>query len=168
MQSLKALQNVVDTMLRLPHGGVVIVYEDFATGLKAKQLFDQLIMPRDARSKHFFKMWDFSGLRVDSLRSRAVEDAAAADVVCLSLRGKAELPATVKEWAERWRKLRAAHRCTVVVLLEPVDDLFADDSATIGFLRNVAHNANADFLATRTEVLAEQENSFAREPLNCV
>src|SRR5690242_17252898 len=143
MQSLKAQEHLIENLSGMPHAKVVIVYEDFASGLKAKQLFDQFISPSEAENKDRVKMWDFGGLRFGSLRERAVEDASAADVVCISLQPDVQLPGGVKDWAEDWARQNGSQGSVLVVLLGLADDLFANDTDSIQFLRKVANMANA-------------------------
>jgi len=166
--SLEALRQAVGQILSLPHGEIVIVYEGFASGLKAKQLFDQLITPWDPDTKHRFKMWDFSGLRIDALRVRAIEDAVMADIVCISLEATTELPAAVRDWAEKWANYSAPQHRTLVALLEPTDDLFADQTPLIALLRDIAQRADAKFLIIRAETVASQQKTYSQEPLYCV
>jgi hypothetical protein len=155
-------------MLTLPKGEIVIVYEDFSCGLKAKQLFDQLITPWDPSSKHRFKMWDFNGLRIDSLRARAIQEAVAAAIVCVAPLVDTGLPQCVKEWAEKWCDRPVAHRRTLVALMEPADDLFADQSVVIDYLRDIAQRGKAEFLVVRTELFGTKQNTYTQEALNCV
>lgn len=166
MQSLENLNRIVGTLLSLPSAGVVIVYEDFVAGLKAKQLFSQFLNPLDAANKQRIRMWDFSGLRVDSLRKSAVRDAAAADVLCISAKGDAELPAGVKAWAEKWAGERGAHHCTMVVLLDTVDTVLASKLPIVQFLHGIAAKGNAEFLVAPLDPFGAPASLPANEPAN--
>lgn len=166
MQSLKAINQLVSALLNKPNAGVVVVDQDFSTGLKAKQLFDPFLNPQHPASKCCFQMWEFAGLRSDSLRKRAVRDAVASDIVCVSARGNAGLPAGVKSWAETWASQRSGHHCTMVVLLEAAEPELAADSRLTQFLRNVSTKGNADFLIAPLDPFGEVENSPACETTN--
>src|SRR5260370_40709165 len=82
---------------------VVIVYEDFSTGLKAKRVFDELF------GNYHLNMWEFKVLRLPALRAQAVRDATSAAMVCLAAHGEDDLPTAVKEWVDPGPGERAAH-----------------------------------------------------------
>lgn len=164
MQSLNAINQLASAVLNKPNVGVVIVYEDFSTGLKAKQLFDQFLKPQRPGVNCCVQMWEFAALRSDTLRKHAVSDAAASDIVCVSANGHAGLPACVKNWAENWASQRGGHPGTMVVLLEAAEAGLAAECPLSQFLRNVSHKGNADFLVAPLDPFGERKNSPTREP----
>jgi hypothetical protein len=85
----------------------------------------ELLYPRD------FPDWDL-----------AVQVAAKADVVILSLRGDAELPAEIREWIETWSRLTADNNPALVVLVDRLQT--SKTCATVAYLEEVADKAGID------------------------
>src|ERR1041384_5188943 len=81
---------------------VVIAYEDFETGKRAKKTCDFLAqnLGDDCRLSH--QMWKFDVLGIPKLREMAAKDAAQADMVIISCHGSNELPIELKAWIELW------------------------------------------------------------------
>ncbi|HEV2391962.1 MAG TPA: hypothetical protein VG146_06320 [Verrucomicrobiae bacterium] len=84
-----------------PTFNVVILYEDFNTGKKAKRTYDFLAENLDAPCQCANQMWKFDVLRIPKLCDMALRDAAEADVVILSCRG-GDLPGHLKDWLQSW------------------------------------------------------------------
>lgn len=159
MQSLTAMNPAGAVgAVGVPNPAVVIVYEDVATGLRAKEAFDRVFGRLDSSREYHLVMWEFSVLGFGALRARAVRDAAASDIVCVAAHGEHDLPAGVKEWAERWAKEPMTHRCTMVALLEAVDAELPEDTLLIEFLREVASKRDAEFLLESLDDLGEAGN----------
>ncbi len=71
---------------------VLAVYEDFATGLRARQTLDQTVQRLEADADVQVNLWRFDLLREPALRQQAAEEAAEADIVFVSMHGQSELP----------------------------------------------------------------------------
>jgi hypothetical protein len=152
MEPLKDLRDLVGAAARaVSRPEVVIVHEDFSTGLAAKQLIDQLFGRFNSGCKHQFKMWEFSALRLMGPRAQAVREAAQAPIVCLSAHGDSSLLVGVKDWAERWARETAANSCGLVVLLGAVDRSPSGNTPMIQFLRHAANQRGASFLLCSTD-----------------
>src|SRR5258708_18500047 len=137
MEPLKDLRDLVGAAVRASsRPEVVIVHEDFSTGLAAKQLFDQLFDRFDSGGKHQFKMWEFSALRLMGPRAQAVREAAQAPIVCLSAHGDNSLLVGVKDWAERWAREAAQNPSALVVLLAAGARSASRDTLMTLFLRH--------------------------------
>ena len=165
MEPLKDLRDLVGAAARaMSRPEVVIVHEDFSTGLAAKQLFDQLFGRLDSGGKHQFKMWEFSALRLVGPRAQAVREAAQAPIVCLSAHGDNSLLVGVKDWAERWARESSTHACALIVLLGTVDRSPSGNTPMIQFLRHVAKQRGAAFLLCATTT-REQESDWEQKGL---
>ena len=70
-----------------PMFNVVIAYEDFETGKRAKKTYDFLVenLGHDARFSN--QMWKFDVLTIPKLREMAAKDATAADIIIISCHG---------------------------------------------------------------------------------
>lgn len=146
MPLLNALNHIAGALAGTPNAQVVIAYDSFSSGVRAKRFFDQHFAPSDPAGKYRCQMWDFAGLRPDCVRARAVRDALESDIVCLAVSSHDSLPEAVKAWAERWAQERGPRFCLMVLLLESPQTNAGGDRQLIQFLRNVAAKANADFL----------------------
>jgi len=154
MEPLKDLRELVSAAARAKsRPEVVIVHEDFSTGLAAKQLFDQLFGRFNSEARHQFKMWEFIALRLLGPRALAVREAAQAPIVCLSAHGDNSLLVGVKDWAERWAREPAQDPSALVVLLAAVDRSPSGNTPMIQFLRHAATQRGASFLLRTTDPL---------------
>jgi hypothetical protein len=163
MQTLNTLNQIAAALVSLPNAQVVIVYEKFYAGLKAKQFFDRQIAPAEPARRPRFQMWGFAGLRFDSVRAHALRDALESDMVCLALLSDAKLPEGVKVWAESWAHERGSHHCLMVVLLESMPVSLPGNSPIIQFLRDVAGKANAEFLMAPLDPFGLEQNPHVFE-----
>src|SRR5262249_20243772 len=118
MVTLQDFNQIVGAAARATPSEVVIVYEDFSTGLKAKRLLDQQFAAYDRAGKYHLNLWEFKVLRLLPLRAQAVRDASAAAIVCVATRGDEELPPGVKEWAERWAREKTDNHPTLMLLVD--------------------------------------------------
>jgi hypothetical protein len=89
----------------------VLIYENFAAGLRARRFFEALARASDKALKE--QMWNFEVLGIREARNAAASAARKADVVAVSVSGQLELPGTVQgvvryvALATRRRKSRA-------------------------------------------------------------
>src|SRR5215472_3208286 len=93
----------------------VVVYEDFATGLRARRTLEGLTQPLKADLGVRLNLWRFDLLREPPLRERVAQEAAEADVVFLSAHGRAELPVAVQQWLEDWFCRKGPEPCALAV-----------------------------------------------------
>src|SRR5262245_18091080 len=89
--------------------GVAIIYEDFATGLRAKEWLDRLCSQVGQEMEFELKLWRFDLLPAPSFQEDAASDAAAADMIILSGHRNDDLPASVRAWMNRWLSLKGDH-----------------------------------------------------------
>jgi hypothetical protein len=139
---------------------VVIVHEDFPSGLAARRLLEQLFVRANSESNQVFKMWEFGTLRLLGARTQAVREAAAAAIVCVSAHGDNSLLMGVKDWAERWARQPFVDDCALIVLLDTIDRSPAGNTPMIQFLRHAANLRGAAFLLCSTAICEPQENSW--------
>ena len=125
---------------------IVIVYEDFATGKKAKEACDFLVANLSYAWQVTSQMWKFEVLSLPSLREMAAKDAAMADLIILSSRGDNELPADVKSWIEMWRGLGGG-AVAVLALFGTSPGLGGHAQTTYAYLAGVAKRGQMEFFA---------------------
>jgi hypothetical protein len=148
-----------------PSFNVVIAYEDFETGKHAKKTYDFLVENIGGDWEFANQMWKFDVLSLPKLRDIAVEDAARADIIMISSRGR-ELPEQVKSWIESWLPI-AAGPLALVALFQHTREDFAQRDAARKYLAEVARRGNMEFFAQPgdwrqtqpTEILSTTENS---------
>lgn len=92
-----------------------ILYEDFATGLRAHLLLDRVRQCLGHGIQANEHLWRFDLLREPELLKEAVEEAVQADLVIVSAHGDGVLPEPLKDWAGEWL-LRAGQDVPGVVL----------------------------------------------------
>jgi hypothetical protein len=63
-------------------------------------------------------LWNFPIPAISQIGNLASQVAAEADIVILSLRGDAELPAEIREWIETWSRLIADNDPALVLLVD--------------------------------------------------
>jgi len=133
-----------------PIFNVVIAYEDFETGKKAKKTYDHLIenLGQEYRLNH--QMWKFEVLEIRSLREMAAKDAMAADIIILSSHGSHPLPEGVKAWMEEW----LSEKGNALALVALFDSESADPEnsrATRAYLAEVAKRGQMELFAQPLE-----------------
>ena len=127
-----------------PSFNVAIAYEDFETGKHAKKTYDFLVKTIGEDWRFANQMWKFDVLLLPKLREIAVEDAARADIIMISSRGR-ELPEHVKLWIESWLPFGAP--LALVALFQQVREDLAHGNISRNYLAKVARRANIEFFA---------------------
>jgi hypothetical protein len=125
------------------------VHEDSATGARAEE-FCQMVSRSLGLSCEFTKeMWLLTELRAPDLRAIAAKEAAAAELVIVSVHHAETLPNEVKSWIELWLKQKARRSIVLLALFDPP---YRGTSSSIqAYLRAVAERGNMEFLARSEE-----------------
>jgi len=123
---------------------LVVAYADRATRARALQLYDHLA--GQLLDDYDFKCawWKFDHLGDPALREHAVDDAADANMIVLSVQGQKDLPALGKAWIEDWLP-RRDNRKSALVALVAADEPEAANQGLISYLQSVARVARMDF-----------------------
>lgn len=96
----------------------LVVYEDLATGLRARQTLDRTVRELAADADVLVNLWRFDLLSEPGLRQRAAKEAADADIVFVSAHGRGALPATVNLWFREWFASKGGEPCALAVSLD--------------------------------------------------
>ena len=131
---------------------VSAVHEDSATGARAEEFCQTLV--RSLRGTHAInkEMWLLTELRTSPMRAVAAREAAAADLVIISVHHAETLPDEITTWIELWLKQRGSRPAVLLALFDP---LYLGSSGSIQlYLREVARRGNMEFLV-RTEDKSE-------------
>jgi hypothetical protein len=102
-------------------------------------------------------VWNFSLLRHSELREHATREAAAAEMVVLSLCGTSELPGHVKRWMEGLPSRRRRGEAALVALTGPGRG--QSNYVQLDFLRQIAATRKLDFICNQSTRLLEVERS---------
>ncbi len=83
-----------------PKFNVVILYEDSDTGKCAKHFYDAVIRQFEGECDFNLELWNFQIIAIPQIRDSTAHAAARADLVILSLHGKAELTVEIRNWVK--------------------------------------------------------------------
>lgn len=99
-------------------------------------------------------MWLFSELRAPQLRSVAAAEAAASDLVIISMHHQPSLPEEIDDWIGRWINQKGKKTKALVALF---DALHEGDSTSIQVcLKNLAQEGRLEFLVQNEESPSSQ------------
>jgi hypothetical protein len=82
--------------------GVLLLYEDLTTGIRAKQLVDQLVEHVNLVVSFRLDLRRFDLLPVPDLRGADTDQSLNSDILVLAAHGYDDLPPGVWAWLERW------------------------------------------------------------------
>jgi hypothetical protein len=123
----------------------VAIYEDGSTGRRAKRFYDKLILEFEDECDFSLQLWSFQVLAIPELRKLAIESAAQADFVILSLHGKAGLPVDIREWIETWSKLIIGKDLALITLVDKSTMTDGTNASALVYLKRLANRAKVDF-----------------------
>jgi len=129
-----------------PIFNVVIAYEDFETGKKAKKTYDHLIENLGQEYRLSNQMWKFDVLEVRGLREMAAKDAMKADIIILSSHGSHALPEGVRAWIQDWLSDKG-NTLALVALFDSETEDPETARATRNYLAEVAKRGQMEFFA---------------------
>ncbi len=134
---------------------VVVAYEDYATGIRAKEAFEEVICSFGSAFSFKCLLWKFSILENPRLLEIAANDLAAAHLLILSCHGFEQFPPNVKHWLEEGVALRAGASMGVVVMLEDILEKENQQAVAIfDYLQNFADRHGLEFLSHLLDVSA--------------
>jgi hypothetical protein len=147
----------------MPAPDVLILYEDLGTGLRAKHALDLLPdhFPADARCST--KLWRLELLSDPLLAEQAALEAAAADVIIMSVHGRRELPAEARRWLNGWLAHKEPRPYALGVLLDSREVNQGSENPVIRYMEQVACAAGADLFYGFSEAPASELDSALEE-----
>ena len=136
---------------------IVIVYEDFAAGVRAKRILDRLGAALKPAIEINTGLWKFELLDDPQLREHAASEASKADMIVVSARGDSDLPTAVKNWVERWLAQKGGGLAALVALLDHPPQ--TDDSSwpAYAYLLQVAGEGKMDFFCKTSDRVQPSE-----------
>ncbi len=104
-----------ETPLRLD---VLLVYEDFATGLRAREALEHWVHQLEVQADARVNLWRFDLLRDSSDARQAAREAFEADIIVLAAHGQGGLPSWIKTWLQQALASRADRPTALVASLD--------------------------------------------------
>jgi hypothetical protein len=123
---------------------VLLLYEDLGTALRAKQSLDRLPDQLGLEAGWGTRVWRLDLLGEPLLAEQAAIEAAAADVIILSLHGRNDLRAEARDWLDRWLDRKEDRPYALAALLDPEPAQPGGDNPVVAYLKRVAEAAHAD------------------------
>jgi hypothetical protein len=131
---------------------VLLLYEDLGTALRAKRSLDLLPSQLGAPAALDTRLWRLDLLGEPLLAERAAIEAAAADVIILSLHGHTALRAEVRHLLRRWLDHKEDRPYALGALLDPEPAQLGSDNPVVAYLKRVAEAAHAELFCGSSRV----------------
>jgi hypothetical protein len=146
---------------------VLLLYEDLATALRAKQSLDLLPGQLGGATALGTRLWRLDLLGEPLLAEQAAIEAAAADVIVLSLHGRTALRPEARDWLSRWLHHKEDRPYALAALLDPEPALPGSDNPVVDYLKRVAEAANTDLFCGFSDAPVPAPGSSAHETMEC-
>jgi hypothetical protein len=140
---------------------VVVVYEDFATGIWAKQVFDELVRKTSSYCALNNTMWKFDFLRPPKLREVAAHEALKADIVVIAGHRESDFPSPLKDWVDLWVGQKQGG--LLVGLLDGDGSSTGKESRNARYLRRVAKHGGMNLLCLESDTSRSRPDPFLEE-----
>ena len=142
---------------------VVIMYEDFGTGRRAKKGLDYVAeeLGNDLEFRH--SMWRLDILQKPKLNAMLPPALAEADLLLISLREDRQLPAKISALIDERLTQTPNHDCALIALFESAHSVIR--SSVYACLANLARRHRLDFFEQALNDSGDREEpSFDRQP----
>jgi hypothetical protein len=126
---------------------ILIAYEDYATGLRARQVYERLAREFAEHCDFEQTLWRIDVLSVPQLGEVAADEAVGADMLLISLHKQEELTDVFKDWCEKWVDRDVKLDTAMVVVFDPDTGGQGGDSPAQEYLRCLANRAGMSFIA---------------------
>jgi hypothetical protein len=124
---------------------LVVAYEDVQTRNRALHLHDHLAQQLLDDYDFQCLWWKFDHLANPTLRQQAIDAAAEANMIVLSLRARKELPRAYQAWLDGWLARRDNRKSALVVLVAGSEEAKRQAGPMLLQLRTDARLAGMDF-----------------------
>lgn len=143
---------------------LVVAYEDTTTRNRAMLLYDHLAQQLLDDYDFQVSWWKLDHLENPELCEQAVDAAAGANMVIVSVRGDRDVPAIFDRWLQGWAAHKAPQKSALVMLLGAHMDTTGENHHLQARLQQLARQAKMDFFAHAYE-LSESEPVYSAESL---
>jgi len=125
------------------------VHEDAATGARAEEFCQMLFKCLSRNGECTKELWMLTELRGVPLRAIAAREAAAADLVIISIHHAEKLPSEIQSWIDLWLKQKVIRSTVLLALFDP--PYLGTSSSIQTFLQQVAQRGKMEFMARSEE-----------------
>jgi hypothetical protein len=137
------LTSTGDEQIRL---NMVMLAEDAAAQRKAMRFYSRLLREMEPDCGLDFAGWLMDSLACSAARITAMERAANADILLLSIHGASRLPHELDAWLDAWSTARTGSGSTALVLLcDRSKETWPGAAATRDCLRKIARSDGIEF-----------------------
>jgi len=137
------------TWQKLKRIAVSAAHEDFATGARADEFCQTLAKCLDGKCEIAKELWPLTELRTPKLRAIAAGEAAAADLVIVSVHHAEALPAEVLSWIDLWLKQKGRRTTVLAALFDPI--YLGSSSSMQAYLQEVTSRGHIEFVVRSEE-----------------
>jgi hypothetical protein len=135
----------------------VLIYEDFAAGVRARWFCEKLVGTLEGTLEEH--MWNFDVLGIREIRNLAASTARRADVVIVSVSGDTELPGTIRAWLDIWLWILEEETPALVALFN--SSASQKIASVRAYLQQLARCRGIDFFQQEITLLTRQESASA-------
>jgi hypothetical protein len=130
----------------IPDFKLVVVYDDFVSGIRARDFSDRLAARLEPEFKFSSDLWKFDFLVGRVLREQAAAAAAEADIIIVSADAATVLPGHVKSWMDGWLPQQHHRPSILIALIHQEEDRPCEQPSVLcAYLRQIAEAAGMDF-----------------------
>lgn len=119
------------------HLELLLAYEDAATARRAKCAVERVLRSTEVKARSKFHLCKLDLLDVPELRRQAAQEAAAADLLIVSIHGNRRLPNQAESNVIEWVGVMRAKPCALVISLDAGAQL-RTENPTVKELRSAA------------------------------
>ena len=143
----------------------LVLYEDFGTGLRAKQTLDGTVQRLVFDADVHVKLWRFDLLREPALYDQAASEVTEADIVFVSAHGQGELPVSVNGWLQHWLARKVGEPCALAMSLDAGAGETPTAAQMLEALRGMAEQAGVEVFCTSVRCTKGNGNQPSRTSL---
>jgi hypothetical protein len=135
-----------------PAFDVVVIYDDRSAARRAMKFFTELVREFGDEFEFHRELWRFDRLELPKVRAAAVLESSVADLLIVSARCDADLPAPVKDWLNRCIAEKTPGSAGLVAMLESHRSRNDMQCRTRQFLQSGANRGGLDFFLQEVDL----------------
>ncbi|MBE0543082.1 MAG: hypothetical protein IH623_17185 [Verrucomicrobia bacterium] len=133
-----------------PAFSVVLVYDKYSDGIRAKEFFDRLVFNHGELFHFICHLWKFDVLREPQLFEAATRDALGADMIVFVTRQSQELPVEAIRWIDHWLPSKQADSGALVLLPGDPTREAGETTTVCATLKQITESANVRVFCRET------------------
>lgn len=137
-----------------PAFSVVLAYDKYSDGIRAKEFFDRLVFNHGELFQFTCHLWRFDVLQEPQLFEAATRDALGADMIVFVTRQSQELPLEASRWIDHWLPSKQPDSGALVLLPGDPPRQVGETTTVCATLKQIAESANVRVFCRETAWLA--------------